>query len=110
VVNTDRQLTDIVARRELDIRDSTQKVVVELARPYARPSGEFGCPYRIVCGPIVIQQEIFGVDAFQALQLALKMMSVHLHYAEELPLGKMYWLEPDLDIGFPAPEMPAPPR
>jgi hypothetical protein len=105
VVNADRQLTYIVARRELDIRGSTQKVVVELARPYARPSGEFGCPYRIEYGQTVIQREIFGVDSFQALQLALKIISSHLHYDEDLPLGKMYWLEPDNDIGFPAPEV-----
>jgi len=98
-------LTDVVARRELGIRDSREKVIVELARPYARPTGEFGCPYRIAFGETVIQQEIFGVDAFQALQLSLKMMSVHLHYAEDLPLGKMYWLEPDQDIGFSPPEV-----
>ena len=108
--NTDRPLTDVVARRELGIRDSDQKVIVELARPYARPTGEFGCPYRIEYGQTVIQREIFGEDSFQALQLTLKMISVDLHYAEVLPIGKMYLLEPDLDIGFPAPEIPAPPR
>ena len=103
--NTDRPLTDIVARRVLDIRDSTQKVIVELARPYARPSGEFACPYRIEYGQTVIQREIFGEDSFQALQLTLNMISVDLHYAEDLPIGKMDWLEPDLDTGFPAPEV-----
>jgi Domain of unknown function (DUF6968) len=103
VVNTDRPLTDIVARRELDVRDSDQKVIVDLARPYARPTGEFGCPYRIACGQTVIQREIFGVDAFQALQLALRMISEHLYYDQELPIGRMYWLEPEGDIGFPTP-------
>ena len=103
--NTDRPLTDIVARRELDVRDSTQKVIVELARPYERSTGEFGCPYRIEWGQTVIQREIFGVDAFQALQLTLKMISFELHYEEELPIGRMYLFEGDDDIGFPKPDV-----
>ena len=103
--NADRPLTDVIARRELDVRDSTQKVIVELARPYQRPTSEFACPFRIEYGQTVIQHEIFGEDAFQALQLALKLVSVQLHYDEGLPLGQMYWLEPDVGMGFPAPEV-----
>jgi len=104
VGTADRPLTDIIARRELDVRDSTQKVIVELARPLRRPTGEFGCPYRIEWGQTVIQSQIFGVDAFQALQLTLKMISVELHYREELPIGRMHLFETDSDIGFPKPD------
>jgi Domain of unknown function (DUF6968) len=110
VGTADRPLTDVVARRELDIKGSNEKVIVELGRPYARPTGEFGCPYRIAFGETVIQQEIFGEDGFQALQLTLNMISVLLHFDQDLPVGRMYWLDPDFDIGFPAPEVPAPPE
>ena len=101
----DKPPIDIIARRELDVRDSTQKVVLELGRPYQQPTGEFACPYRIKFGPTVTQREMFGEDAFQALQLALKMFAFELHHDKRLPIGQMYWLDTNGGVGFDDPEV-----
>ena len=98
-----KPFNDVIARRELGVKDSPETIVVELGRPYAH-GNEFACPFRIAFQSEIISREIFGIDAFQALQLALKILSVELHYDDRLPLGRMYWLDPKDDIGFENPE------
>jgi len=41
-----------------------------------------------------------GVDAFQSLQLVLRMISALLHHRDE-PSVEMFFLEPGDDLGFP---------
>jgi len=42
-----------------------------------------------------------GEDAFQSLQLALKIIPTFLRHTERLPLGRMYLYEKGDDMGFP---------
>lgn len=42
-----------------------------------------------------------GVDAFQSLQLVLRMISVLLHHYRHEPSVELFFLEPGDDLGFP---------
>jgi hypothetical protein len=87
----------------LSVRGSSEKVFVELGRPYAH-GDDFSCPFTIAFGANSISREIFAVDAFQALELAVRTISVNLHYEKSLPLGRRYWLDPKKGLGFVNPE------
>jgi len=43
---------------------------------------------------------IYGLDAFQALQLGLRFVSTLLHHHRREAKGGIYWLEPGDDMGF----------
>jgi hypothetical protein len=43
----------------------------------------------------------FGVDAFQSLQLVVRMISLELHCSRSDAAAGMYFLEPGDDLGFP---------
>ena len=90
---------ETIARRELGVRDSAEIVTVELGRPY-EDNGPYGCPLRISFRDCRIEQVIFGEDGFQALILALKIIPTFLEHTDDLPKGRMFWLEPTSDTGF----------
>ena len=66
---------------------------------------DFGCSFRLAYGEQEYVRAIYGVDAFQALMLALKTVSVHLKHDDWLPRDRMYWLEPGNGTGFPNPDI-----
>jgi len=94
---------EIVARRELDTGGAS-KVIVELAKPVS-DGQDFGCSYRLEYEGKERVRTIYGVDSFQALTLALKIISVDLETLEWLPRDRMYWLEPKNGTGFSNPEV-----
>ncbi len=95
-----RPFKNLVARRYLAVEGSRAKVSVEIGRPFADDRCHT-CQVRITFGRNVIHQEIHGVDAFQSLELALKMIPTYLRYTTKLPLGRMYAFEKGDDMGFP---------
>jgi hypothetical protein len=95
-----RPFRNLVARRELAVERSRKKVSVEIGKPYADDRC-WTCQVRISYGEKIVHQEIHGVDAFQALELTLKMIPTFLRHSDELPLGRMYAFEKGDDMGFP---------
>jgi hypothetical protein len=95
-----RPFRNLMARRELIVERSRNKVSIEIGRPFADDHC-YTCPIKICYGKKSIHREIHGVDAFQSLELALKMIPVYLRHSDELPLGRMYAFEKGDDMGFP---------
>jgi hypothetical protein len=89
-----------VARRDLSVERSRKKVKVEIGKPFVGDRC-YTCQFRISFGKTVIQNEIHGVDAFQALELTLKLIPTFLRHTKGLPLGRMYAFEKGDDMGFP---------
>lgn len=63
----------------------------------------FRCNYGIK-GPLTVRSgHAMGVDAFQALQLALERIGTDLLFSEEGQRGELRWLDVPYDVGFPVP-------
>ena len=79
----------------------TRDILARIGTPERTPDHtDFSCACQIVgCGDDKVHR-IYGVDAFQSLQLTLKFISTLLnHYSKEVN-GRIYWLEPGDDMGF----------
>ena len=89
-----------VATRDLFVEKSRKKVRVEVGKPF---QGDrcYTCQFRITFGKTQIQQAIHGVDEFQSLELALKMIPTYPRHVGRLPRGRMYAFEKGDDMGFP---------
>jgi hypothetical protein len=98
---------EVIARRELLVEnDAASKVVLEIAKPIS-DGQDYGCAYRISYRGLEKARTIFGVDAFQALQLALNTLAVDLAHSDWLPVRQMHWLEPGAGTGFVEPKSKA---
>jgi hypothetical protein len=91
---------DLFVVRTLSVADSTDKVRVEVGVPTYVSENEAICPYRFTYKNKVFGHGVHGLDAFQSLVLTLKSLSFNLRHDKQLPLGRMYWLEPGDDMGF----------
>jgi len=94
-------LEDLFVVRTLSVTDSTDKVRVEIGVPKYVSENEAVCPSRYTYRDKVFGDDIHGLDAFQALHLALRHLPSKLRHDDRLPLGRMYWLEAGDDMGFP---------
>ena len=92
---------DLFVVRTLAITDSTDKVRVEVGVPKYVSDDEAVCPYRFTYKDKVFGHDTHGLDTFQALHLALKLLPLELRHDGRLPLGRMYWQEAGDDMGFP---------
>jgi len=96
-----RPFKNVVARRELTVERSRKKVSVEIGRPF-KDDRCYTCQIRITFGEKVLMQfESHGEDAFQSLELALKIIPTFLRHVDKLPLGRMYLYDKGDDMGFP---------
>jgi len=89
-----------VATRYLRIEGSRAKVKVELSKPYPSKN-DYGCDFRILYAGKMFRHAIYGVDEFQSLQLALRLLPTVLRHTAWLPIKKMYLHELRDDLGFP---------
>ena len=100
-----RIMGDIIAERVLSLVQedgSPTQVFVRLGKPQASPEGnEYYSSFQIDgIGDEKIRQ-IFGIDAFQALQLTLRAISFKLHHCRKESNLLLYaWGQGD-DMGFP---------
>ena len=94
-----RPFKNVMARRDLSVEGSRSKVRVEIGKPFVGDRC-YTCSYRIAFGRKIVHREIHGVDEFQALELALKMIPTDLRHSESLPLGRMYAFAKGDDMGF----------
>jgi len=91
----------VIATRILESGGQTVRVSIGMPRP-DDISNNYFCPIEIV-GPITNSRTLVGgVDAVQALWLALEMAGMQLLITEERKAGKLTWLD-HLDLGFPLP-------
>jgi hypothetical protein len=79
---------------------SQEEVVVRIGAPQESDRDWF-CPFEIVGLGTPKIKCAFGVDAFQALQLTLKMIGVVLHHHRQRCGDGLYMSEAGDDLGFP---------
>ncbi|MFZ0961502.1 MAG: hypothetical protein WAO35_11415 [Terriglobia bacterium] len=100
-----QNMGNIIAERALTLLEdngNTRQVSVRLGEPQASPNhDEYHCSIQFVgLGDEKVRQ-IFGIDAFQALQLTLRYISFRPHhYRKESNLILYAWEQGD-DMGFP---------
>jgi hypothetical protein len=96
---------EIIAERVLTLlqdNGNATQVFVRLGKPQASSEGdEYYCPFQVVgIGDEKVRQ-ISGIDAFQALQLTLRVISFKLHHYRKQSKVVLYCWERGDDMGFP---------
>lgn len=103
-------LGEIIAERKLELLLETHEretIVVLLGKPQQTPDDAtfYGCPYRIKRSNSDKFMTICGVDAFQALQLAMSAIGVELEVIRRDSGGQLIWDGDDKgELGFPTPD------
>ena len=100
------QIPNVIATRDLRIRTDSglATVVVAIGQPeQLDDSSDYQCPYQIVGFGDERIRRAFGVDAIQALQLAMKMIGADLYTSAEARNGQLSWLDQIGELGFPRP-------
>jgi hypothetical protein len=95
----------IVASRELTLRsgDGEKTVAIRVFSP--TPSGsDWGCRYEIDWPDRQRAFTIHGLDAMQALILALNMIAAEIYASPYHSSGGLFWETPGAGYGFPVPE------
>jgi hypothetical protein len=102
-------IEEIIAERKLTLLDEsgrTSEVIVRLGKPrMSAEADDFSCEVHIAGFNDDKISRIFGLDAFQAIQLALRYISVSLQLFRERSGQALYWTSEGDDMGFP--EQPA---
>ena len=90
---------DTIAERELNFKTDKgeQILIIKLGRPRpdSKPGGDWECP-------IQIGKEMkmaYGIDSYQALSIALQLISIELRYLKDAENLNLKWLGMD-DLGF----------
>ena len=98
----DTQLGHVIARREYDL-DGCRAVVVLVGQPFPIDDGvNYFCPYQIVgIGEGQIRRA-GGVDAVQALCLALQAIATRLYASDEYKNRRLAW-NGMRNLGLPVP-------
>jgi hypothetical protein len=92
----------VIAAREIDI-DGDEKVVITIGAPQEFPEGgSFFCPYQILGIGRDNVRYAGGVDAVQALELALQMIGTDLYTSDEFKADRLRY-HGMRNLGFPVP-------
>jgi hypothetical protein len=110
---TSNRIDEVIARRQLSFATDSgevREIVVSIGKPEPAPDrGNFSCEYQITGIGRNKAERIYGLDAFQAIQLTLGFISTMLNHYRQEASGRIYWQEPGDDMGFveaPAPSLP----
>lgn len=91
----ERQLTLIADDGE------ARSIVVRIGEPQSSPGRTgFFCELEVLGLGVEKAERIYGLDAFQSLQLALHFISNMLNHYRREAEGRIYWQEPGDDMGF----------
>ena len=97
-------IEDLIAERRLTLisdAGEAREIDVRIGKPKRSPGiDEFSCECQIVGLGESRVRRIFGIDAFQSLQLTLRFISTMLNHHREESRGRLYWHEPGDDMGF----------
>lgn len=64
---------------------------------------DWSCAFSIGWPERTVKREIFGIDAIQSLDLALRMIGTELYASDYHKIGRLMWLKPGTGYGFPVP-------
>ncbi|MGE0129678.1 MAG: hypothetical protein AB7U82_16485 [Blastocatellales bacterium] len=99
-----KQIKELIAERVLRLQTDdgvVREIIVRLGKP--EPDGQdWACVYQITGFARTCGMRIYGVDAFQALLLAICSLMVDLEAQTTRAGGRLSWLGGDL--GFPSPD------
>ncbi len=96
----------LIAKRTLIASEAGARVFVEVRiyQPQTQESGlDWSCDYEIAWESILRRNTVSGVDAIQALYLALQAIGAELYAGRPSALSGLTWLESDQGFGFPLP-------
>lgn len=70
----------IIAERTLEILNHSEKISIQIMKPQPdeREGGDWECTFFIRLNRNIEQQTIYGIDSFQALCLAIKIIPSYL--------------------------------
>src|SRR5690348_10271957 len=98
---------DVIARRELCLVEpdgSESEVIVSIGRPQPfEDFKDYWVPYKISGGGIDKEFYAGGVDAIQALQLAMVGLGAELYALGRTMGGRLKWNVEEAFLGFPSP-------
>jgi len=97
---------EVIATRELELMsagEAPQMVQVTMGKPHQLPEHtDYYCPYEVKGSGFRKVRYACGIDAFQALQLALQAISVELEVLNKELNGRLRWeCGREGDFGFP---------
>ena len=92
-----------IATRTLKLKTdgAVVDVPVALSAPERQANGAWKCDTTIGWPDGVSRKSTFGVDAMQALILALQMIGTELHVSAAHGAGTLFWDKPGNGYGFP---------
>lgn len=93
----------IIARRLLKLRESGKEspVAVDIHAPERLSDTEWRCSYTINWPHEKAERWGTGVDAVQALQIAMTMIGAELYASDHHREGRLFWERPGNGYGFP---------
>ncbi len=97
------KIEEIIATRDLYLaNDNSRRIVVEVGKPVQFPdSNDYYCPYKIVGLGRETVKYAGGIDAIQAIQLAMSMIEADLCCSTEAREGLLRWVgNEDGELGF----------
>ena len=95
-----------IAVRHYSLVEKGQRsdVTARIFKPERDPDGpNYRCRFQIEWPSDVKQFHAYGVDAIQALILALNLMGAYINTSQAVKKGKLVWLEPGGGFGLPVP-------
>lgn len=100
------RVDDVIAVREIESIENQKKIIVTVGRPKKYPDGvDYYCPYKIIGINRDNVRYGSGVDAIQALLLAMAMIGADLYGCAEGRSGKFRWIGDETgNLGLPTPE------
>jgi hypothetical protein len=82
--------------------DPATRIPVHLTAPVESPPGDdWSCRIEIGWPDRTVVRDIVGVDAVQALQLAMQMIGTELYVSDLHKAGRLMWQERGRGYGFP---------
>lgn len=66
---------------------------------------DWSCTFAIGWPEGSLERKIFGIDAIQSLELALRMIGTELYTSEYHKAERLMWLKPGAGYGFPVPNI-----
>jgi hypothetical protein len=94
-------MMDVIASRVYKLLDQPDtEISLSVERPLPEGS-DFRCRYEIVWPERTQHGYGVGVDAVQALLLALQNAGADINHSTYAKAKKLIWLEPDRDFGLP---------
>lgn len=91
---------EIIASREYLLGED--RIDIRIGKPRLRPDGRFECVAELDEGDVVSSKPMNGVDAFEALQLALMLIGIELSFIKSDSGKSLTWAGGSRrDLGVP---------